>query len=297
MSLDSENNQSEKELFYSKLDSILPGSIESVKGLTWDVYFERVSMNGLEEMHDYSIDERLYQFLEFDAFVTIDETKDYINKLLSRIGEESFQRTAMYWFVRRKSDNKLIGSMGLLNIDFHRSSTEWGFGVDPKLWNNGYILQMLEILKEYVFEVLSLNRVFSTTMSINEAVIAILKSIGFQYEGELRDYYKFTAGEFQNASIYSMLASEYFAIDESDSKIPVSNDSELVTSVIEIVSEVLRSSTVQAETKMRDEPAWDSLRHVSIMLQVSEKYGVQLTPLEIAKATSVQSICSILGEK
>ena len=54
------------------LETILPGSdlFES------DIYFEPLSMSGLEEMHEYSIDERLYEFFEFKPFETINETKN-----------------------------------------------------------------------------------------------------------------------------------------------------------------------------------------------------------------------------
>ena len=46
-------------------------------------------MSGLEEMHEYSVDERPYEFFEFKPFKTIDETKNYINKLLNRMSNSS----------------------------------------------------------------------------------------------------------------------------------------------------------------------------------------------------------------
>ena len=38
------------------------------------IYFEKLSQDGLEEMHAYSIDERLYEFFEFPAFKKISDT-------------------------------------------------------------------------------------------------------------------------------------------------------------------------------------------------------------------------------
>jgi len=213
---------------------------------------------------------------------------------LSRIGSEIQGRTAMYWFVRRESDDSLIGSIGLLNIDYGRLSAEWGFGVDPQHWNGGYIFQMLESLMRYVFDVLQLNRVFSTTASINQPTIAVLKSLGFEFEGELRDYYRFSDGVFRDASIYAMLSQDYAELKKTAFEQAGLIEDDLLPKVVEIVAKLLGSSNVNRDTKMHDEPKWDSLKHVSVMLKVSEEFGVQLSPDKIAKATSVQSICNML---
>ena len=83
----------------SKFTSILPETEEES-----NIYFTHFSMSGLEEMHRYSKDERLYEFFEFDPFKTTDETKAYIEKLIGRMSGESINQNAMYWFVRRKAD-------------------------------------------------------------------------------------------------------------------------------------------------------------------------------------------------
>ena len=45
---------------------------------------------------------------------------------------------------------------------------------------------------------------------------------------------------------------------------------------------------------MIDEPRWDSLKHVAIMLNLIENFEVQLSPDHIANANSVEAICAIL---
>lgn len=292
------SNILDKENFFSALDCILPGSSNcGGKIISEDynrVYFERVSIDGLLEMHEYSTDKRLYQFLEFDPFTTVHETELYINKLLSRIGDDVQSRTAMYWFARRKSDGALLGSIGLLNISYARLSSEWGFGVNPKYWAGGYVFDILKSVMQYAFETLGLNRLVSTTANNNESTIAVLQSLGFQFEGELRDYYRFSNGAFQNAAIYGLLARDY--LNGKQITIPNlnSNNNELEQKVINILSEVLESDSVDRNTRMIDEPRWDSLKHVAIMLNLIENFEVQLSPDHIANANSVEAICAIL---
>ena len=45
------------------------------------ICFQRLSMDGLEEMHKYSKDKRLYEFLEYKPFKNLNDTRNYINKL------------------------------------------------------------------------------------------------------------------------------------------------------------------------------------------------------------------------
>ena len=44
------------------LDTIVPGH----ESLNDEIYFEPLSMSGLKEMHEYSIDKRLYEFLSLN---------------------------------------------------------------------------------------------------------------------------------------------------------------------------------------------------------------------------------------
>ena len=285
---------------YLMLDQIVPGQGQELVGSgqpSWDLYFERMSMAGLPEMHRYSTDERLYRYFEFDVFTSIQQTENYIKKLIDRMGNAVTGRTAMYWFVRRKRDGYLVGTMGLLNIDLGRMSTEWGFGVDPDLWNEGYILQMQEMVKIYVFEVLRLNRLYSITMTTNKHAISSLQLAGLQCEGTLRQYYRSSNLKFHDAYIYAMLESEYFSTQNPANSKNQHDDALWEAEIIKIVSEVLGSKTVNETTHMNDEYKWDSLSHVLIMQRISELTGIQLTPRDIAKATSIKSIVSVLKDR
>ena len=51
--------------------------LQGVDGLN-QILFVRLSMDGLEEMHTYSTDERMYENFEFEAFQSIEDTKQYI---------------------------------------------------------------------------------------------------------------------------------------------------------------------------------------------------------------------------
>ena len=110
--------------------------------------------------------------------------------------------------LEEKIDNKLIGTANFININYSRKSLEWGYGIDPKFWGNGYILKIQEYLKKYVFETLNFNRLHGVTMITNERTISSILSSGMKKEGILRDYY-FKNGNYIDGWMYSMLKSDY----------------------------------------------------------------------------------------
>ena len=275
-----------KSNFFETFSTVPPGLGSGFN----DIYFSPVSMEGLEEMHKYSIDEKLYEFFEFDAFKHQSETAKYIEKLLQRMSGLDQDRTASYWFVRRVSDDTLIGTAGLLNLDYGRKSIEWGYGVDPDLWGNGYILKIQEALKSYVFETLSLNRLHGITMVHNKRTIESVLASGAKNEGIIRDYYC-KDGVFIDGWQYSILAKDYLTerfTSTNSMKITADN-------VIAVLADLLPLETIDESSAMENTPSWDSLTHMTLMIGLNESFSVDFSPLDIAEATSIKSIVDLLN--
>ena len=257
---------------------------------SFDIYFEKLSMDGLDEMHQYSTDYRLYEYFEFNAFKDISETESYINKLLLRMADKGSARTASYWFVRRKKDNKLLGSAGLVNLNYDRQSIEWGFGVDPNYWGRGYILQIQEILKIFTFDVMSLNRLGGLTSSRNHSTISSVLASGMLKEGIIKDY-MIIDGEFHDGFQYGMTKSDHLSqvTRSEENKTDVS-----LEQIVNVVSSVLEYEMITSESSMENTASWDSLSHMEIILALKAQLSINLLPSEVANAISVENISKIV---
>lgn len=290
-----EMNAVNEEEFYRRFEEVVPGShvsdVSDQIGL--DIYFERLGMAGLEEMHRYSSDPRLYEFFEFGVFETVEHTKAYIDKLLLRMAGDRKNKTAIYWFVRRKVDDYLIGTAGLVDLHYARRSAEWGYAVDPDLWGTGYILQIQEALKHYAFEVLQLNRVDGITMVENIRTISSLLVTGMKHEGILRHFYC-KDGVFHDGWQYGMIRADYI---ESLKNRKRGGGKFTVDDVVGIVSGVIADEEITVDSSMANVSRWDSLTHMSILVAISETIGITLSPLESSRATSVRAIASLLDAR
>ena len=269
------------------LETILPGSDIS----EGDIYFEKLSMSGLKEMHAYSTDKRLYEFFEMNPFKTIDDTRNYINKQLTeRMSYDGEQKRGMCWFVRRIHDKKLIGTAVIVNLDYSRKSLEWGYGIDPNLWGKGYIFQFQECLKKYVFEKLLFNRIYGNSFITNKRAISSLLSTGMKEEGIARQHY-FKYGKYIDSWMYSMLREDYL-----NSKISYNNKSHLISDkkIIEIISRVLENEDININSTMLNTDNWDSLNHMHIIVMLKEELKIDFSPKDIAKLISVKSILDFI---
>ena len=290
-----DNKLSEYE-FYSILDQKIPGGCHDELidvGSPRIVYLEKISMDSLGEMYEYSKDKRLYKYFEFEPHKTIGDTEKYLNKLLDRIGTDVVGRTAMYWFVRRLKDAKMVGSIGLLNIDYHRRSTEWGFAVNPEYWGKGYILEVQECVKRYAFESLRLNRIYGLTMIDNEPTKSSVLSAGAKYEGTLRQHYC-KNGNFIDAWAYGILAEDYFAENDTVDKVSKGNNVSR-EKIANIVAKALGGCRVSVNDSMDTISNWDSLNHISIILEIEEDTGYKFSSAEIGRARSIADIYQIVS--
>ena len=245
-----------------------------------EIYFELISMSSLDEMHEYSVKEEFYEYFEFNAFKSKADTEKYLKKLINRTKVVDVDIEAMYWFVRSKANNILLGTATLVNINKGRQSAEIGYGIDPNHWGKGYILKLQNALIKYAFESLKFNRLHGITMVNNERTISSILAAGFLKEGILRDYYH-KQGKFIDGFKYSMLKTDYFLSIKKEScnkEIPISD-------LINLVKDELKEN-IDENSSMLNTSNWDSLSHLGIIVNLSNQYEIELNPIQIADATS-----------
>jgi len=200
------------------------------------------------------------------------------------MSDHSGEKDAMYWFVRRKNDDRLIGTAALVNLNYARQSIEWGYGIDPELWGNGYVLQMQEILKYFVFEVLELNRLHGMTMATNERTIQSVMASGMKHEGVLRDFYC-KNGIYYDGWQYGMIAKDYHKSNVVSSSILINTDD-----IIGVISSVLTEEEITEESSMENTFSWDSLNHMAVIIALKEELSIEFKPDEVYLTTSVKKI-------
>ena len=165
----------------------------------------------LLDMHSYSRLDEFYEYLEFDAFKSLEETSEYLNSLIER----SLIDEGQYWFIHLPIEKVVVGTIGIHSLDVNRLSAEVGYGLSPKYQGIGIFSKALKIVLNYGFRELALNRIVARTDANNSGSIKGLVRNGFTQEGVMREYYRYVGEKrFSNCAIFSKLSSEHGVEEE-----------------------------------------------------------------------------------
>jgi len=115
---------------------------------------------------------------------------------------------AIRWGIARKTDGALMGTCGYVWLRTYRG--EIGYELHPDYWGHGYMQEALDAIVDFGFNEFGLNRVEALVMVENERSARLLRGLGFQEEGILRQH-DFFKGAFHDMRLFALLAQDYYA--------------------------------------------------------------------------------------
>lgn len=168
-----------------------------------DSYIELITLDlaYLDDMFEYSSDPRLYEYFEFAPQKTIAETRIYLKDLIQR----SNNVTAHWWHIKHKNDSKVIGTIGIHDIDLRRNSCEISYALSPNYWGRGLFSSAFKLILDYLINDICIYRITALTAENNIRSNKALLKNNFVKEGVYKDYYRSLEGEYFNATRYSLL--------------------------------------------------------------------------------------------
>lgn len=165
----------------------------------------------LRELHDTDLDSVYEIFSDPEVMLywstTPLEDKDAARELLAEI-QNGYQRNFLKWGIALKTNNKVIGTCTLYNLDLIHKRGEIGYALGRAYWKQGYVHEALQALLHYAFEELNLHRIEADVDPRNEPSIKTLERLGFQREGYLRERWQ-VGGGIQDALFYGLLRHEW----------------------------------------------------------------------------------------
>ena len=180
-------------------------------GIQFDQLFgERINLinlnsNYINDIHEYSTIPIFYKHLEYDYFKSLDETKSFFNKISLRSNDIDCH----YWMIYHVEKDKVIGTIGLHDINWRNGSAELTYGLSPNFWGKGFFSESLNLVVEWFFDLKNTNRLFLKTIVSNIGSVNSVSNYGFKKEGVLREFYLDEKTNVrQDAVIFSLLKSD-----------------------------------------------------------------------------------------
>lgn len=140
-----------------------------------------------------------------ELHTTIEQAEQYIAEIRVQYEKDN---TGL-WAVVEKGSKKVIGLCGLIEYKarFRRAELCYMFAYD--VWGKGYATEACRAVADYGFEVMNLNRIEAPVDPENIASIHVLKKLGMQCEGLLRQRV-ISNGQPRDRNMYGLLKEDLY---------------------------------------------------------------------------------------
>jgi diamine N-acetyltransferase len=178
------------------------------------IYGKRIRLRGIEEADlplfvKWLNDPEVIEGLLFLAPLSLEDEKHWFEKIAEHIPSER----PMVIEIQEGETWRMIGNCEIHNISLINHSADLGIVIgDKSVWNAGYGTETMQLLLQYGFETLNLNRISLVVYADNPRAIRTYEKAGFVLEGRLRQA-RYKHGKYTDELIMSVLRSEWHAGD------------------------------------------------------------------------------------
>jgi len=119
-------------------------------------------------------------------------------------------RTDYNFGIELKQEGRVIGGIGIHDINTENGSCEIGYWLGEKYWRQGITYEAAQRVIGFAFRDLKMRRVEVKAFVENDASNGLIKKLGFSYEGTQRKAVKAkSTGKFHDVNIYAMLREDW----------------------------------------------------------------------------------------
>lgn len=250
----------------------------------------------------------------FDLSVSESNALSYENAVSWVQGCKNSDDSYKYWAISTDDDEKrIIGWCGIANIDYHNKSAYFQtIVINDKEYKGGVVVNAThKFIMHYVFEVLKLNRLYSSFLSDNTLQQKITQMVFNSIEGVMRQaVYK--NGTFHDLTIAAILKKEYFEhknngdfeleniLQKLMQENSANSEADAIDSFLDFIYSQLEETKreeIQAHTKFRNLQEWSSLTALLIISAINEKYKVALSEDELVSSETFEDVYTAIQSK
>ena len=124
--------------------------------------------------------------------------------------EKLYENPETYnWCIELRETGQPIGSAGLPDVDSRLESASLGYVLARPYWRRGLMTEAAAAIVEYGFHAVGFHRLYAVHVVENKASGAVMRRLGMQYEGRLREAYRNGQGRFVDTEQYAILRREW----------------------------------------------------------------------------------------
>lgn len=146
-------------------------------------YLREQRVSDASDFLEYYSDTDVNQYILATAPKTLLDAQQEITYCINLF----YKHMGVYWTLARRSDDKMIGSVGFYINNYHHRA-ELCYELHKDFWRQGIMKDTLKTAVAWAWDALPAHRIEAVTLAENAASIGILKGLGFEKEGSLKNY-------------------------------------------------------------------------------------------------------------
>lgn len=157
---------------------------------TKNLLLRKMILEDKKDIFQMRNDPRMHEYTDTKPDKTLEETEDYIEKMLNGIDLSKW----IIWAIEHKESNKVIGSISIWNIDIGRRVAELGYGIMPDYQGKGLMKEALLSVVDYGFNIMKLKSLEAYTEENNIRSLKLLEKCKFKLVDKLAEQAYFKEG-------------------------------------------------------------------------------------------------------
>ena len=135
----------------------------------------QLSIDDQQDILALRSDPEINKYLGRQPSKTIEDAINFINK----INENVEKNIALYWAISVTKTKTFVGTICLFDFSDDKNSCEIGYELMPKFQGQGLMKEATEVVIEYVFQTLKLNKIVAVTHCDNRNSTNLLTKFNF----------------------------------------------------------------------------------------------------------------------
>lgn len=163
--------------------------------------------DGEAAFENWTRDKKVTEFLRWSTHTNIETAKSLIKKWVDGYERDNFYQWAI---VLKSGEDRPIGTISVVEQNENLNILHIGYCIGSRWWHQGITSEAFSAIISFLFEEVKANRIEAQHDPLNPNSGKVMEKCGLRYEGTLREADTSNRG-IVNVSVYSILASEYFA--------------------------------------------------------------------------------------
>ena len=109
----------------------------------------KFNMNDLEDFYDYASNDQITKYLTWNPHQSKEESQKILESIFTKYDNKTFR-----WAIILKKENKLIGSIDVVNLNIVDELVEIGYALNVNYHNNGFMKLLKKLITIYLMKLM-----------------------------------------------------------------------------------------------------------------------------------------------